>query len=382
MSMSELLNRVDKGVVVKIFLWFTVVSVLTFLSTFALVRYLDSRHFQTDVETAHVMTQAIQENLVLPNEYMSANDIRKFILSHSNENRSFTPKTANAGFFYVVSQNRVMFAKYDEMPGLAPNLVVDHGSNALASEQGFPTISSPEELYGEGIILLSEDGALVADTITAIRQMPYSADLMESYDSIHKDLNKFLKHFINRDSSQVKRLESLLEEYYPEKTLFVNNMYWSTAATRGDGIMNILFSADISNLPRYNLSLQTDFQEITLPTSIRTIEKDALTASFSSDLQRIIVTSKTTIRILDGAIDEEAMIMHGSFASITIDQLTDYTNDVDFGVDSTGAFKIDFSGLPIKSEVSGYRIVRLGAKYILYIFTDEGLIGYAEGILP
>jgi len=112
MSMSVLSNKVDKIVVVRIFLWFTVVSVLTFLSTFALVRYLDSRHFQEDMETAHEMTQVIQENLVLPNEYMSANDIRKFILSHINENRSFTPKSANAGFFYIVSQNRVIFAKY------------------------------------------------------------------------------------------------------------------------------------------------------------------------------------------------------------------------------------------------------------------------------
>jgi hypothetical protein len=346
-----------------------------------LVRYLDSRHFQEDMETAHEMTQVIQENLVLPNEYMSANDIRKFILSHINENRSFTPKSANAGFFYIVSQNRVMFAKYDDMPKMAPNLIVDQGSNSDDPDFDYPAIKSPEELYGEGIILLTEGGALVADTITAIRHMPYSTDLMESHAAIRRKLNRFLTHFINRDSSQIKRLKSLLDEYHPETTLYVNNMYWSTAATHGSDLTTILFSSDISNLPRYNLLLQTDFAEITLPTSMRTIEKDALTTSFSANLQTIIVTSKTTIRILDGAINEEVTIVHGSFESISIDQITDYTNDVDFGVDANGTFKIDFSGLPIKSEVSGYRIVRLGAKYILYIFTDEGLIGYAEGIL-
>jgi len=188
-----------------------------FLSTFALIRYLDSRHFQEDAKTAQIMTEVIQENLVMPNEYMSANDIRKFILSHISEDKDFTPKSSNAGFFYIVSQNRVMFAKYDDMPKLAPNLIVDHGYNFDTPDRNYPTIKSPEELYGEGIILLTGDGTLVADTIQSIRQMPYSTDLMKSHQAIKRNLNRFLTHFINRDSNQIRRLKSLVDDYHPDR---------------------------------------------------------------------------------------------------------------------------------------------------------------------
>jgi hypothetical protein len=98
-------------------------------------------------------------------------------------------------------------------------------------------------------------------------------------------------------------------------------------------------------------------------------------------LQRIIITSASTVRIIEGAIEKDVDILHGDFESITLDEVTDYSDSIDFSVDAFGTFKVDFSNLEIRSSVVGYRVVRIGAKYLLYIFSDEGLIGYAEGIL-
>ncbi len=121
--------------------------------------------------------------------------------------------------------------------------------------------------------------------------------------------------------------------------------------------------------------------DLTLPISVRTIEKNALTKALSDTLERIIITSPSTVQLLEGAVENGVDILHGDFVEITLDALTDYSDSIDFSVDDYGTFKVDFSRLSIRATVTEYRVVRIGAKYFLYIFSNEGLIGYAEGVL-
>jgi hypothetical protein len=172
-----------------------------------------------------------------------------------------------------------------------------------------------------------------------------------------------------------------MDYYHPEQTLFVTNSYWSTEATDGSCVKSVLFAQGISNIPAYGLNITTSITHLTLPITVRSLERHAFSESFSPALQTITMTSPSTVRTFEGSVSTDVEILQGTFEQVTLDQLTDYSNIVDFSVDSDGTFKVDFAGLDIRSSVTGYRIVRIGVQYYLYIFTDDGLVGYAEGLL-
>jgi hypothetical protein len=299
---------------------------------------------------------------------------------HSGKAYDFETKTSNAGFFYIKSQNKVIAATFDEIPNIVTELN-RNTSHLLDDSQDSPSFSSPEGLFGHGVVLLSTSGSLVAETVDALSRLPEKPYLEEAYEAQYKKLKRPLNNYMSGNGPYIDLLKDLMEAFHPERTLFVNNIEWSTTAKHGQGIRRILFANGISNIPAYDLGLVTNIEEVTLPMTVKTIEEHAFTNQLSSALNTIIITTPSTIRILEGAIHDDVDILHGEFIEITLDEIEDYSDSVDFSVDAQGTFKVDFSKLEIRSIVTEYRVVRIGAKYILYIFSEEGLIGYAEGIL-
>jgi hypothetical protein len=366
---------------IQVILWFAVTASLALVSTFALTSYFDQIHFEDDLKMAQELTEILDEHPILSGEYYSAHDIRKLIRYHSGKTYDFNPKTSNAGFFYIVNQNKVIVSRFKDIEHVVTELGLETSTLLNDSLEDTRAFHSPEELFGNGIILLSTHGSIVSETVSTIRSFPESPYTLDIYRKHNRILKRPIKHMIDGSHAQIDLLSELMEAYHPERTLYVNNIDWSTKAKRGEDIEKILFAAGISNIPTYDLGLRTSTWEVVLPITIKTIEEGAFTRDFSSDLQRIIITSASTVRIIEGAIEKDVDILHGDFESITLDEVTDYSDSIDFSVDAFGTFKVDFSNLEIRSSVVGYRVVRIGAKYLLYIFSDEGLIGYAEGIL-
>lgn len=366
---------------IQVLLWFTVTASLALVSTIALSRYLDTVYFAEDTLIADELNTIIDEHPILSGEYYNAYDIRKFIMFHSGETYDFEPKTPNTGFFYIRSQNRVIASRFADIANVVTELSgIDYQLLSDETEESM-IFHSPEELFGEGIILLSTSGSLVNDTVSSLRNLPETPFPLESYHKLERALRHPLRHLINGNSDHVGLLKDLIAAFNPMTTLYANNTYWSTTATTGDEIKRILFANGISNIPAYDLGLVTDIEEIILPISVRTLEKDAMTDQLSRSLDRIVITSSSTVQLLEGAVAAGVQILHGDFVEITLDALTDYSDSIDFSIDEFGTFKVDFSRLEIRSSVTEYRVVRIGAKYFLYIFSDEGLIGYAEGVL-
>jgi len=328
---------------IQVLLWFAVTASLALVSTFALTSYFDQIHFEDDLEMAQELTEILDEHPILSGEYYSAHDIRKLIRYHSGKTYDFNPKTSNAGFFYIVNQNKVIVSRFKDIEHVVTELGLETSTLLNDSLEDARAFHSPEELFGNGIILLSTHGSIVSETVSTIRSFPESPYTLDIYRKHNRILKRPIKHMIDGSHAQI--------------------------------------DLGISNIPTYDLGLRTSTWEVVLPITIKTIEEGAFTRDFSSDLQRIIITSASTVRIIEGAIEKDVDILHGDFESITLDEVTDYSDSIDFSVDAFGTFKVDFSNLEIRSSVVGYRVVRIGAKYLLYIFSDEGLIGYAEGIL-
>lgn len=366
---------------IQVLLWFTVTASLALVSTIALSRYLDTVYFEEDLLVAAELNTIINDHPILSNEYYTAYDLRKFIMYHSGKTYDFEPKTPNTGFFYIRSQNRVIASRFSDIENIVIELRQQDRFLLSDDPEEEPLFNCPEELFGAGIILLSKSGSLVSETVSTLRSLPESPFPLDAYRRLERSLNHPLKHLINGNNDHVRLLKDLIIQFDPSTTLYANNTYWSTGANKGEDIKRILFANGISNIPAYDLGLVTDLEEIILPISVRTLEKDAMTETLSRSLKQIIITSTSTVQLLEGAVADHIDILHGNFVEITLDALTDYSDSIDFSIDDFGTFKVDFSRLEIRSSVTEYRVVRIGAKYFLYIFSDEGLIGYAEGVL-
>ncbi len=229
-------------------LWFTVTASLALVSTVALTRYLDSVHFEEDLLMAETLNDRHFDHNPLENEYYSAYDIRKFIMYHSGQTYDFEPKTSNAGFFYIRSQNKIIASKFSEIDQIVIDLGLDQAhllSDDPAEERHF---SSPEELFKDGLVLLSTSGSLVAETVNAIRILPETPFPSETYQRLNRELNKTFKHLIHGNQDEIPLLKDLAKAYDPSKTLYANNTYWSTTATAGSNIKRILFANGIGNI--------------------------------------------------------------------------------------------------------------------------------------
>ena len=359
-------------VILQAVIWFTVTASLALVSTIALSAYLRTVYFEEDLEKAAELSLILEENPMMITVHHSAHDIRQHIRNAGGQAYDFDARTPNAGLFYISTQNKVVVSTFEEIGDFIP--VADDDDESIY-------FHSPEELFGEGVILLSTGGSVVSETVHAIRGLAESPFVDKAYTAQYRKLNRPLKHLFEGSHRMIGLLKTLMVYYSPDVTLFANNTYWLTAATEGSAITNILFADGISNIPAYDLGLVTSITEVTLPVTVRTIERDAFMASFSPVLESIAVTSSSTVRIFEGAVADGVDILLGDFEEVTLDELTDYSGQVDFSVDAYGTFKVDFSRLEIRSMVTEYRVVRIGARYFLYIFSDEGLIGYAEGIL-
>jgi hypothetical protein len=260
---------------------FVIITVVAFFAYMLLItiQYSERVRINFDQQTALQMTEIIKEHE--QQLYMNSYDIRAIIQTHFGESFSFTPKSKNAGFFYLYSEHRIIYLKY---------------ADAFTYIESFnPQVTgfkSPDQLFGDGLFLLTLDQHPIADLVSYIfsRAKPdaylqkYSTDAMNimTYEAtlMHQ---MYVSNPLNEQLEM--RLIELIEYYHPSRTAFVNNQSWQTAAQLGTHIKNVVFHPGISQIPRFpNRGYTThsiNLAQVVLPSTVKYVASGAFGSQFA-----------------------------------------------------------------------------------------------------
>jgi prepilin-type N-terminal cleavage/methylation domain-containing protein len=371
--------RDTKGfTLVELIVVIAIIAILAAVSIVGYQNYIDRGRFSNDTQTAANMSDILQNHLILnPEESVDAHDVREIVQSYSNSSISFTPESSYTGFFYLSTSNKVIASKYDDIEEIlesellgsfsqSTSLLSNHEINELERN-----LNTPEELFGDGTFLLTTSGSVVANTVYALRNLSLSASLVEDYSTLlaYVDNPGLLVR-----NTQKEKLEELVNSFNPETTIFVNNVTWLTASE--DNINKIVFAPGISNIPTQNYGIQLDLNsdEISLPKTVKSIEADAF-ADLDDDLNIIMPTD---VRVHPDAF-KSTQTGQGDFVELDLEALLDYSEFVKITIVGTNT-KYEFHNIPddLRKSITGYRATSTAGQHEIYIYTKDGLTGFAR----
>jgi hypothetical protein len=367
-------------VIMVVFAFFAYMLLLT-------IQYSERVRIKYDQQIALQMTEIIKEHE--QQLYMDSYDIRAMIQTHWGDDYRFTPKSKNGGFFYLYSEHRIIYLQYEE----AYTYVVDF--NPIVT--GF---KSPDQLFGDGLFLLTLDQHPIADLVSYIYGKALPSTYLQDYSSGAMSIISFDTTLLNRmyEKDQLNealhaRLIELIEFYHPSKTLFVNNQSWRTTAQLGEHIQNIVFYPGISQIPRFpNRGYTThsiNLPLVVLPSTVEYVDGGAFGSQFS--ITHLYFTNELSEIPVEDAFN-------GVYRIYGIDDLY-YRDNINFKItdlinglplvtyridylDQTVIF--DFSNMyqyyqsrsMVVMEYIVYFNERLPALSKIYVYTEEGYFGF------
>jgi prepilin-type N-terminal cleavage/methylation domain-containing protein len=271
---------------------FTLVELIVVIAIIAILgaalipsfsRYIDDGRFSNDVSKAASMTSVIRAYNIENNDVIGAYDVIEIINGHHGDEFDWTPSAKNTGFFYLSGSKRIIALRYDDALEFedAQSLRTQLTSNLDLSDD----IVSPAEIMGNGKHLLTRDGSPIALAVRFIDQLAKSggrlelsySEGLEVFETYHSEtiLNRILTFFQGDISDHVRdRIESYIDHYDPDTTLYVNNLGWFTTGTTNDVINKIVFADGISNIPPYDYTgdASVSIDTISLPRTVRSVE--------------------------------------------------------------------------------------------------------------
>lgn len=317
--------------------------------------FVDRARLSNDRQNAARMNRVLEiydiehDNVDL--EGATAHEIRTILNAFSDTPFIFETEARDAGFFYLSQTQRIVAAKYDAIGGielgLEPAYNLLRWQTAAAAPIPGPT---PEELFGAGRILFSTGGNQVAQVVFLLSNlMPESSNLTADYESLEAYVNDgVLPDWITRvfrGERHTETLTTLLENFHPNQTLYINNAFWSG---KDNGVpARVVFSPGISHLP----NVPVDVGQLPVPKTIRTTDLPP---------ESIVLGENTSVRPISDS--DDSLVDYSAFVVLTQD-----------GSNTT----FDLAGLPIRDRVIQYSVVFSGSSYRLRIFTDEGFVGFA-----
>lgn len=245
----------------------------------ALSKMIDDHRYEQDQFRAEQLTLLIQREGRIFNQPVDAHEIRQYIYQNSSKPNVLKPQTRHGAFFYDVDKGTIVSLRYDDLMELSSTAVYD-------------PFSSPEELFSDGWLLLSEEGNRLAEDICHITALAsgsryQTAWLTESIKRLERQLEQNIDRFLFQEEDTAawkQRHRALLDYYHPTKVLYVNNLHWFTAATDSDAINSIIFEPGISHIPPFELTrfstASIQLERVVLPKTVRSISKNAFSSVF------------------------------------------------------------------------------------------------------
>ena len=262
-------------------------------------------------------------------------------------------------------------------------------------------ITSPEELFGEGLFLVSTKGDAIAEAVYGIRNL----GLQKTEANMEQEFTK-LKTAVNNaglNKAVKDKVTPLFTEYDPTKTIYVTNNEWilkgytPTTELQVKAVNNILFTSNTTNIPSMTLNLNiSKCSNVIVPYSIKTIEKNSLSSIFDTVSLTIC---NTNVNVEKGAFSKDQLIITNLIEKglpsmeLDIEYSTDGTNWTDFNQEGiteikVGSNALDASGVSqvrvnftetIRSETTEFQVARKLENnqwyYIIKVFSKDGLIG-------
>jgi prepilin-type N-terminal cleavage/methylation domain-containing protein len=378
-------QRSSKGfTLVELIVVIAILAILISVAVPAFTRFIDQGRFSDDTQRAASMTSIIQAHAVT-NDIDDAEDVRNIIDMYNGSPFDYETKSSNCGFFYLENRQVVIATKFDDVSDIEDGDGLFIKTRLLSDTKLDQSIGSPEELFGSGKHLISKSGSPIADLVRFVRNMADSGDrIQEDYDLVKASFesfqnNAFIRFFTQGPSDEtVDTVEAMLEAFNPTKTLFVNNVNWATAQSDGNQIERIVFKAGISNVPTFDVDLEENIvalDHVHLPNTIRTIQARA----FPSDSLSIDSLNFRDGSIIKAEADAFTGVTH--VVSDTIEtgeiDLIDYSSNITITLNQDGSFEYDFSGLPIRNDVTGYVFDVENGIVNVKIMTKDGMVGFA-----
>jgi len=164
-----------------------VIAIIAVLSAVTLVGFngfIDQARFSNDTQYVENMNRLLEpifiENPDIDPESLDAFDVRELLNAFSDTPFDFTPRSRNAGFFYLKEYGRVVVSKYDDITSLDVTELGFEPTIRLLNGTTVPEdIEAPEALFGNDRLLLTTSGSTVANIVwfEAVIRTRYWKDL-------------------------------------------------------------------------------------------------------------------------------------------------------------------------------------------------------------
>ncbi|MCF7932994.1 MAG: prepilin-type N-terminal cleavage/methylation domain-containing protein [Acholeplasmataceae bacterium] len=383
---------------VELIVVIAIIAILAAVSIVGFSSYIDSARFSNDTQLAAQMTTTLTNHLVLnPEDDLDAYQVRGILESY-DEDLDFTPSASDTGFFYLEDANKIIAAKFAEAEGIIATELNGFNQTMLLRDQELDAgdYASPEEIFGAGSYLLTTEETPLAMVVSFVANMANSgsrigADYQEALDAIDDfQSNLFARLFgqtLDEDLEAI--VTDFIQSFNPTETLYVNNTGWATGATAGSAILQVVTTPGMSNIPEFNLDLSDAVAvAITFPSTIRTAEAGAMPdASFTSSITfkgdpAIQLEAGLAVTDVFGAgLGVPASILSTEALSLSIyvgaiEMVTTYSYDLSVLRNLFIASGITITGYRLEIDVEYPRNTRV------YVYTDDGLVGYATPYIP
>jgi prepilin-type N-terminal cleavage/methylation domain-containing protein len=360
-----------------------VIAIIAVLSAVTLVGFngfIDQARFSNDTQYVENMNRLLEpifiENPDIDPESLDAFDVRELLNAFSDTPFDFTPRSRNAGFFYLKEYGRVVVSKYDDIASLDVTELGFEPTIRLLNGTTVPEdIEAPEALFGNDRLLLTTSGSPVANIVWGIRS-GYSHALLDNYNN-----PGFIQGLL-QDSSHQALLNDLLDAFNPDKTLYVNNVNWRTDVPMGDPISRIIFSPGIRNIPTFGdyLEGKVNYEGVVrLPKTVRSIEKYALIQFKNTVTIEMDAPSTIELVVHNQALSPGASIENANATKLSQSEwnarLFDYPEDAIMIEQNGSSITYNFENLPNRDQVVGYSVSVDGGVHTISIYTVDGLAG-------
>jgi prepilin-type N-terminal cleavage/methylation domain-containing protein len=370
---------------VELIVVIAIIAVLSAVSIIGFSGFIDQARFSNDTQDAANMNNQLRLALVnnpdLDPLTLDAHDVRTLLNELTDTPYDFVPRSANAGFFYLNTEGRIVAVKFDEIGDYDVQLNHFEVTVTLAGDTLPVDIEAPEALFGNDRLLISTGGSVVANVVYGLRS-GYSHILLENYNN-----PGFLEGLL-RDSSHQNLLNQLLLAFNPEHTLYVNNVGWKTEADISDPsheIQRIVFSAGIRNIPTFDdyLSGTVNYDgDIVIPRTVRSVEKYAF-IQFESNVIISVNGSGSTSLVIHNQALRAGVSITGAVVTVLNQteweaRLSAFPEGAITVVKNGSQITYSFENLPNRDSVVGYSVSVSGDTHTIRIYSEEGLVGIVE----
>lgn len=326
--------------------------------------FIDRARLSNDRTDAYQMTRAIQAYDILNDTEGEEHNLAKIyeiIADFSDEAYNFETRSRDTGFYYIAATKEVLVVRHDEMTsGLlnasaAPFSLFNMTSVSANNRDCSADPSKPrdpsltigdilqDELFGPRCRMLLPTGGTndaLASIIIQVTNLPNSAsaNIADELDQIIANASKSgpISSLLGRNIKSITIIiEVVQEQFNPATTLFVNNAGWHSkfATNEMASINRVVFADNIVNIPPMRQSWHIEMEEeLTVPTSVRTIEPGAFTQMQFKD--GLVLPSG--VKIHQDALTKNQRLSLGIPLSVMTWEVPDITEDVDFFVRVTG----------------------------------------------